>query len=115
MPKLDSRVDAYIKKQRPFAQPILTHLRKVVHAACPGIVENVKWGVPHFDYKGPYCGMAAFKEHVRFGFWKGALLKDKLPDYRGKMAGAFAHITSMKDLPSDGGAQADVRRSREAE
>ena len=60
----------------------------------------MKWGVPHFDYKGPFCGMAAFKEHIRFGFWKGALLKDKLPDRAGKMAGAFAHIQSMADLPS---------------
>lgn len=99
MPKRDPRVDAYIKKQKPFAQPILTHLRKVVHDACPGVVETIKWGVPSFEYKGPMCGIAAFKEHIRFGFWKGALLTDKLPDHAGKMAGAFAHITSMKDLP----------------
>jgi len=101
MPKLDPRVDAYIKKAQPFARPILTHLRKVVHESCPGVEEGVKWGVPHFDYKGPFCGMAAFKEHIRFGFWKGALLKDKFPDYAGKMAGAFAHVTTMKDLPNE--------------
>lgn len=100
MPKRDPRVDAYIKKQKPFAQPILTHLRKVVHDACPDIVETIKWGVPSFEYKGPMCGIAAFKEHIRFGFWKGALLKDKLPDHAGKMAGAFAHVTSIEDLPS---------------
>lgn len=99
MPKLDPRVDAYIKKAQPFAQPILVHLRKAVHQGCPDVVEGVKWGVPHFDYKGPLCGMAAFKEHIRFGFWKGALLKDKFPDYAGKMAGAFAHVASMADLP----------------
>jgi uncharacterized protein YdeI (YjbR/CyaY-like superfamily) len=100
MPKLDPRVDAYIRKQQPFAQPILAHIRKVVHDACPGVVETIKWGVPSFEYKGPMCGVAAFKAHIRFGFWKGALLKDKLPDHAGKMAGAYAHITSMKDLPS---------------
>lgn len=60
MPKLDPRVDAYIKRAKPFAQPILVHLRKVVHEACPGVEEGVKWGVPHCDYKGPFCGMAAF-------------------------------------------------------
>jgi len=48
-------VDAYITKAQPFARPILTHLRKVVHQSCHGIVETVKWGVPHFDYKGPFC------------------------------------------------------------
>ena len=100
MPKLDPRVDAYIKKVQPFARPVLTHLRQVIHKACPGVVETVKWGVPHFDYKGPLCGMAAFKEHIRFGFWKGALLKDKLPDHAGLAAGTFAHITTLADLPS---------------
>jgi uncharacterized protein YdeI (YjbR/CyaY-like superfamily) len=99
MPKLDPRVDAYIKKAQPFARPILTHLRNVVHKSCPAVVETVKWGVPHFDYKGPLCGMAAFKEHIRFGFWKGALLKDKLPDHAGLTAGAFAHVTTLADLP----------------
>ena len=99
MPKRDRRVDAYIKKAQPFARPILTHLRAVVHAACPEVEEGVKWGVPHFDYKGPFCGMAAFKAHIRFGFWKGALLKQQLPNLAGKTAGVFAHITSMADLP----------------
>jgi hypothetical protein len=48
----DSRVDAYIAKAAPFAQPILTRLRRVVHTACPGVVEGTKWSSPHFDYKG---------------------------------------------------------------
>lgn len=100
MAKLDPRVDAYIRKSQPFARPILTHLRKVVHQACPEVEEGVKWGVPHFSYKGPLCGMAAFKAHIRFGFWKGALLKDKLPEHVGPMAGSFGFITSLADLPS---------------
>ena len=55
----DPRVDAYIKKAQPFAKPILTHLRSVVHEACPEVEETLKWGVPHFDYKGIFCGVAA--------------------------------------------------------
>jgi hypothetical protein len=35
MPTTDPRVDAYIAKSADFAQPILEHLRAVVHAACP--------------------------------------------------------------------------------
>ena len=95
----DPRVDAYIKKAQPFAKPILTHLRSVVHDACPGVQETLKWGVPHFDYKGIFCGMAAFKEHTTFGFWKGALLKDQLPKVDEKAMGQFGRITSMDDLP----------------
>ena len=44
----DPRIDAYIAKQKEFAKPILTHLRDVVHAACPGVEETVKWSTPFF-------------------------------------------------------------------
>jgi uncharacterized protein YdeI (YjbR/CyaY-like superfamily) len=102
MPKTDPRVDAYIKKAKPFAQPILTHLRKVVHGAVPEVEETMKWSAPHFDYKGMFCGIAAFKEHVGFGFWKAALLKEHLPGPGGlSAAGQFGKIASLKDLPSD--------------
>ncbi len=75
----DPRVDAYIKKAQPFAQPILAHLRKVVHRTVPEVEETMKWSTPHFDYKGMFCGIAAFKEHVAFGFWKAGLMKEHLP------------------------------------
>jgi len=39
----DRRVDAFIAKSEPFAQPILTHLREVVHAACPNVEETGFW------------------------------------------------------------------------
>ena len=101
MPKKDPRVDAYIRKSAPFAQPILTHLRKIVHAAVPGVEETMKWSSPHFDYKGIFCGMSAFKRHVGFGFWKAGLMKDILPGSGLSAAGQFGRIESLDDLPSD--------------
>jgi len=68
MPKKDARIDAYIAKSAPFAQPILKHLRAAIHAASRDIEENVKWGMPSFEYKGLLCGFAAFKAHATFGF-----------------------------------------------
>jgi len=66
----DPRVTAYIRKAAPFARPILTYLRSVIHTACPGVEERIKWSFPHFDYNGKMmCSMAAFKEHAVFGFW----------------------------------------------
>ena len=62
----------------------------------------MKWSTPHFDYKGIFCGMSAFKEHVGFGFWKAALLKDLLPGEGGMSpAGQFGRITIVDDLPTD--------------
>ncbi|MES2321593.1 MAG: DUF1801 domain-containing protein [Pseudomonadota bacterium] len=97
MPTLDPRIDAYIAKSQDFAQPILTHLRALVHAACPEVEETMKWSMPHFMYKGMLCGMASFKAHCTFGFWKGAVL---FPDLEKEAMGQLGRITSLKDLPS---------------
>jgi uncharacterized protein YdeI (YjbR/CyaY-like superfamily) len=101
MPDKDPRVDAYIEKSADFAKPILSHLRSLIHKASPKVSETVKWGMPAFEYKGIVCGLAAFKEHCTFGFWKHSLL-----DYDGFSAertamGSFGRITSKKDLPAD--------------
>lgn len=71
-------VDAYFAKSAPFARPILRHLRSLMHKACPGIQETMKWGVPHFEHEGIVAGMAAFKRHAAFGFWSRRLVMDKL-------------------------------------
>ena len=104
MPTKDKRVDAYIAKSAEFAKPILSHLRALVHKACPEVVETIKWGFPNFDYKGVFCSMAGFNQHCSFGFWKASLMDDpkgllKSND-EGSM-GNFDRITSLKDLPSD--------------
>lgn len=100
MPNKDPRVDAYIEKSADFARPILTHLRKLVHKASPKVSETVKWSMPAFEYKGIVCGMAAFKEHCTFGFWKHSLLElDK--SFENTAMGSFGRITSKKDLPAD--------------
>ncbi|MFN2458566.1 MAG: YdeI family protein [Chitinophagaceae bacterium] len=104
MKNTDSRLDAYIQKAAPFAQPILNHLRALVHRAFPDIQETMKWSMPHFDYKGTVCGMAAFKQHCTFGFWKESLLKESnkaLSEREKNAMGSFGRITSLKDLPSD--------------
>ena len=47
----DPRIDTYIAKFADFAKPILTHIRKLVHANCPDATEAIKWGMPFFEYK----------------------------------------------------------------
>ena len=98
MASKDPRIDAYIAKAQPFAQPILKRIRKAVHAGCPDVVETIKWSVPAFEYKGPLAGMAAFKAHCLLGFWKWPIMKT-VP--KGQKAGEFGRIESIDDLPSD--------------
>ena len=95
----DLRVDAYIAKQAGFARPILEHIREVVHAACPEVEEDIKWGSPFFMYHGPLAHMPAFKEHCRFGFWKGRLVAGGDSNQE-EMTGPFGRLKSVKDLPS---------------
>jgi uncharacterized protein YdeI (YjbR/CyaY-like superfamily) len=103
MGKRDERHDAYIAKSADFAKPILTHLRELVHKACPEIEETWKWSFPNFDYKGIVCSMAAFKQHCSFGFWKASLMRDEHKILTGsrEAMGQMGQIKSLADLPPD--------------
>jgi hypothetical protein len=97
--KPDPRVDAYIAKAAPFAKPILTRFRKAVHAGCPEVTETLKWSVPAFEYKGVLCGMAAFKAHCMFGFWKHSLMKTV--STRKDRMGQFGRLESIDEMPDE--------------
>jgi uncharacterized protein YdeI (YjbR/CyaY-like superfamily) len=100
------KVDAYMAKAAPFAQPVLEHLRGLVHKACPEVEETIKWSMPFFEYRGQIlANMAAFKAHCSFGIWGKEIVavmrKDGLRVEGGGM-GSLGKITSVKDLPRDG-------------
>ena len=99
MATTDPRVDAYIERAAPFAQPVLKHLRAVIRAADPGSVETIKWGMPFFMHEGRMLAhMAAFKQHCGFGFvhGRGAAERGKGDEAMGQ----FGRITALADLPS---------------
>jgi uncharacterized protein YdeI (YjbR/CyaY-like superfamily) len=103
MGKRDERIDAYIAQSADFAQPILEHLRELVHRACPAVEEKMKWSFPHFDYQGMMCSMASFKQHCAFGFWKASLMPDpqRLLTQSREAMGQMGQIKSLADLPPD--------------
>jgi uncharacterized protein YdeI (YjbR/CyaY-like superfamily) len=105
MEQYDHRIDEYIGKRAAFAQPILRHLRELMHSVSPQITETIKWGHPFFEYKGVLANMAGFKEHCVFGFWNSRALNDpngvlKHAQER-DAAGNFDRITKLSDLPDD--------------
>jgi uncharacterized protein YdeI (YjbR/CyaY-like superfamily) len=95
----DPRVDAYIARSAEYARPILSHLREIVHSACPDVEETLKWNAPHFMYRGMLAGMSAFKAHCAFGFWKGSLVTGGDGGLEAQAMGQFGRITSLDDLP----------------
>ncbi len=102
--KLNPKVDAYIAKAAPFAQPILKHLRKVVHKGCPAVEETIKWSRPFFEYGGAILGnMSAFKAHCSFGFWgqEMSAVLDKAAVVKDGAMGSLGRITRVADLPPE--------------
>lgn len=110
MNNTDPRIDTYIDNSANFAQPILRHIRAMVHQHCTDASETIKWSMPHFEYKGSiFCHFAAFKKHCALGFWCGELLQ--IDSKLEKAMGQFGRITSLADLPDD---QAFVQLLKEA-
>lgn len=106
MTTTDEGVDQYVDKSQEFAKPILRHLRALVHNACPDAIESLKWGVPHFEYRGKtLCNMASFKQHCAFGFRLGSAMSDPeavlKPVGTNSGMGHLGKISGLKDLPSD--------------
>lgn len=95
----DPRVDAYIARAAPFAQPILNHLRAVVRRAAPDLTEDIKWSMPMWLHSGRIvANMAAFKAHASFGTWRrDAGSTAPKPDGMGQVG----KIVSLSDLPPD--------------
>lgn len=94
----DPRIDGYIAKAQPFAQPILTHLRRLLHRACPGLEESIKWSRPAFVHDGRILAvMSGFKAHAAFVLWKMGEPTGKEEDGMGQ----FGRLTSLADLPDD--------------
>jgi hypothetical protein len=98
------QVDKYIASAPTFAQPILTHIRELVHNALPDVEEGIKWSMPFFIYRGLMLGnMAAFKQHCSFGLWGREAAADLRAGgvYSREAMGVLGKLTSLKDLPSD--------------
>lgn len=57
----------------------LAELRKLIHEALPGVVEEWKWGKPVWSHNGILCTGEVYKAAVKTTFPKGAALDD--PDH----------------------------------
>jgi uncharacterized protein YdeI (YjbR/CyaY-like superfamily) len=94
----DPRIDAFIANAQPFAQPILSHLREVIHRACPSVVEAIKWGRPAFENDGRILAVfGAFKAHASLTLWKMGEATGREEEGMGQ----FGRLTSLDDLPGD--------------
>jgi len=100
----DRRVDAYIANAAPFAQPVMEHLRELVHQGCPEVEETMKWSMPFFVYRGQIlANMAAFKQHCSFGLWGAEVAATMKQDgaLGTEDVARWVKIAGLKDMPKD--------------
>jgi hypothetical protein len=71
--------DAYAADQTAFHRRLIAPLRRFVAATAPGLVEAVKWGNGCWlAGKAPVAYVYADVDHLQFGFFRGASLRDPL-------------------------------------
>ncbi|OYU91245.1 MAG: hypothetical protein CFE29_09000 [Bradyrhizobiaceae bacterium PARB1] len=72
-----SLIDARIKELGDWRGKTLAHIRALITAAVPDIVEEWKWrGVPVWEHNGIICTGESYKSAVKLTFAKGAALDD---------------------------------------
>jgi len=108
----DPRIDAYIAKAQPFAQPILGRVRDRVHAALPNVEETIKWSMPAYTVGGKIVLItAAFKAHMALNFWRGRELRGDAAN--ADAMGQFGRISSLDELPPDAELDRLIREAAE--
>jgi len=93
-------VDEYVAKKLTADQAeIVTALRQLIRAAAPAATESLKWGQPVYEENGPFAYIKPSKNHVTFGFWRGAELADPKSMLEGD-GDRMKHIklASLKDI-----------------
>src|SRR3954467_8912067 len=99
MTQPNNKVDAYIAKSVDFARPILNYLREIILTTCAGVEEDIKWGIPHYSYKGDHlCMMAGFSKHCSFSLYKAESMTDKTIQESVKAGKKFGYMDKLKDI-----------------
>ena len=70
------RITHHIAALADWRGTLLTRLRQLILEADPALVEEWKWETPVWSHNGNVVAAGAFKDHVKFNFFKGASLQD---------------------------------------
>lgn len=75
--RMTKSVDNYISKLPAWQATMARKLAETIFSAAPSLVAEIKWGQPVFESNGPVCYLIGHKNHLTFGFWRGAALLDR--------------------------------------
>jgi hypothetical protein len=76
----------------------LAHVRQLIHAADPSIVEEWKWrGVPIWSHDGIVCTGESYKQVVKFTFARGASLEDPKQLFNSSLEGNTRRAIDLRE------------------
>ncbi|PYF08309.1 DUF1801 domain-containing protein [Ureibacillus chungkukjangi] len=97
-------IDQFIENLPEEIQEITEVLRNIILDASPMLVEEYKWSMPNYSYKGLVCYLQTAKKHVKLGFHKGNLLQEgvgkEILEGTGKTM-KYITLKKMEDLQSE--------------
>jgi hypothetical protein len=91
-------IDAKINDLADWRGATLTKVRKLIHQADPGILEEVKWrGVPVWSHAGIVCTGETYKAVVKLTFAKGAALDDPAHLFNSSLDGNVRRAIDIRE------------------
>jgi hypothetical protein len=91
-------IDAKIKELKDWRGKTLARVRKLIKAADPDIVEEVKWrGVPVWEHDGIICTGETYKSVVKMTFAKGASIKDPSRLFNSSLEGNVRRAIDIRE------------------
>ena len=75
----------------------MAHLRKLIRAALPDVVEEWKWNVPVWSHNGIICTGESYKAAVKLTFAKGASVPDPKGLFNSSLEGATRRAIDFKE------------------
>lgn len=96
-------IDAKLKGLNDWRGATLSHLRGLIRAAVPDVVETVKWrkptnpnGVPVWEHGGILCTGEVYKTYVKLTFMRGAALADPTGLFNAGFGGGTRRAIDLK-------------------
>ncbi len=81
----------------------LAHIRQLILAAAPGILEEWKWekpkspGIPVWSHDGGVCTGESYKQVVKLTFFRGAALKDPKKLFNSSLEGNTRRAIDLRE------------------
>ena len=98
MESASALIDAKITELSDWRGTMLAHVRKLIHDAHPGILEEWKWrGVPVWSHDGIVCTGESYKQVVKLTFARGASLADPKRLFNSSLEGKVRRAIDIRE------------------